>query len=71
MKKDCNSCANAKLFKGAYTGTCYIECGNVPDVSKMSKEELRDRALNPQKYKEKECIYKKGKPKDCGVTFDD
>lgn len=71
MKKNCNTCENAKLYKGAYTGTCYIECGNVPDVSEMSKEELRDRALNPQKYKEKECVYKKGKPKDCEVTFDD
>ena len=71
MKKDCNSCANAKLYRGAYTGTYYIECGNKPDVKEMSDTELFDRIRNPQKYKEKECIYKKGTPKDCGVTYDD
>ena len=70
MRKECSTCANANLYKGAYTGSYYIECGNAPDVSKMSKEELFDRALNPQKY-ENECVYKKGNPKDCGVTFDD
>lgn len=70
MRKECNSCANAKLYKGAYTGTCYIECGNIPDVKEMSKEELLDRIKNPQNYKI-ECTYKKGNPKDCGITFDD
>ena len=70
MKKDCSNCANAKLFKGAYTGTYYLECGNTPDVTKMTQAELLDRIKNPQKY-EDECVYKKGTPKDCGVTFDD
>lgn len=71
MKKDCNTCAYAKLFKGAYTNSYYLECGNVPNTSNMSMEELYDRCKNPQKYKDKECVYKKGNPKDCGVTYDD
>ena len=36
MKKDCSSCANAKLYRGAYTSACYLECGNIPDINKMS-----------------------------------
>ena len=71
MEKDCSSCANAKLFKGAFSGACYLECGNIPDTSKMGIEELRDRCVSPQKYKGKECVYKKGTPMDCGVTYDD
>lgn len=69
MKK-CETCANAKLFKGAFDGNTYIECGNIPDASKMSKEELIDRCLNPQKYVN-ECVYVKGTPKACGTTYDD
>lgn len=70
MSDKCYTCANANIYTGAYTHTCYIECGNKPDVKKMSDEELLDRIQNPQKY-ENECVYKKGKPQDCGITFDD
>lgn len=69
MKK-CETCANAKLFKGAYDDATYIECGLKPNAKNLSKEELIDRVLNPQKYTN-ECKYEKGTPKDCGVTYDD
>ena len=69
-KCDCNKCKHAEISTGAYTNTCYIECGlERKAVESMTMDQLNDAIDHPEKYNF--CKYAKGTPVNVGVTFDD
>lgn len=67
--KNCEHCKHAEISKGAYTGTCYIECGlKREQAENLTEKELLYLIKHPE---EQPCNYEKGKPIYCGITFDD
>lgn len=67
--RNCGKCKNAVIYKGAHTGTCYIECSIRNAMAEnASLAELREMIKHPEK---KPCTFEMGTPKDGGVTYDD
>ena len=67
--KDCANCKHCELFKGAYTGTVYCECGlKRKNAENLTEEELLYIIQHPEKQP---CDFKNGKPEYKGITYDD
>lgn len=65
----CEKCRYAVTYIGAYTGTHFIECSlEAKMVETATLEQLDEMIKHPER---RPCTYKKGTPKDGGVTFDD
>lgn len=65
----CETCKNAELLIGAYTGTCYLECKLQQAFAETATlEELKEAILHPEIVR---CEYLNGSPSNGGVTFDD
>ena len=71
---DCNTCRNAVILTGAYTRTCYLECKIEQEIANNATDEEIMKWINyPEKQPQKKdyCKYRKGKPQNGGITFDD